>query len=1183
MFVALVAMLWSFALSASVEVTSLAELQAALAEDNELPIIITETIVIPEGETVTIDLNGKTVTVPETTGKHIYALNNKGSLTLKDTKGNGSITARGIYTGYNGTSTDETVAGAKMTIESGKYIGMDTDGGAAIFNCAELVVNGGDFTGGVAAINNRKMGDATIKGGTFHGGNNYVLQNNGGQLTIDDATVDSGFGAVGNYSGTTVINDGTYLPTGRANATCHVVYVAGAADVTINGGTFKMNYPEGSTPDSGSAVASYYNGILSITGGTFYAHFDNVSPVELSNGATINGGTYLIHSGAASNHPFVKNYLAEGLELGEDGTAVLTEYPAGVTATDFGDNTVTDGTNYYATLQAAVEAVAGQANAVLYCKPGADVGSLQHAPVVSTLTIYGNGANVTGGSERDFDLGNTDPSVGKDITADMTLTVKNLDGCGAWGAKATEHTVNLVFENCANMGKVFITGTTGTLNITMNDCAFEGVLKEAVYSNANGAITLNNVAFSNLNKAINLNHKVAGTQTVTINGCSFTNCGADVAADQIPVRVLSSVEGGKSVLTVSNTTFTGTPEGGADILLDYGVGESALNITETAANVSVEIKEGVATTTTVSKSDEQQTFTNAAPVSGLTGEGSAASPYLINNVDDLILFRNSVNAGETTYNAEGVYVALGADIDLTDQDWSVNIGDDCNATFDGIFDGKGFTISNLTSTETAKKADGYICTGLFGAIAGNAVVKNLTIENVTIDAQYVGNNVGAVVGFAWEASGSIENVTVTGDININASAVTGVGAILGYDYACKSLEIKDCKVIGTEGSSIVGGKAYVGGVVGYASSKIALNGNTVENVTVTGTASVGAIAGIMLVGSSAADNTVKSVAVSATGELWANSAAVVAGTMTSDGTVTISNTTVEDVTINGTEFDDNEEDAYASVIVGGKLVEQPKEPIAKVEAKIGDIYYVTFDAAMAAQGNDDVVLLVEKAITLDDEKAYTYTKGAYDVNVKYKRTLIAGIWNPVYLPFDFDLASDEFEVAVFTSAEGATVTLTKLEANEYGNIDLFANTAYVVRPIGENTTLDLGIIGLISKNEEKVQDLYNGFSVRGNYSKLTGADLEDNDRVVNGKTGNWGVLMSESYLKPFRLILSVPKDFTPEQSAAISMRVLDNTTGVEETIMDGQEALVIFDVMGRRVESITEGGIYIVNGKKIVF
>ena len=290
-----------------------------------------------------------------------------------------------------------------------------------------------------------------------------------------------------------------------------------------------------------------------------------------------------------------------------------TILPEGVGESAFGTNAVTDGTNFYATLQAAVEAVAGKDNSTLYCKPGADVGSLQHAPVTATLTVYGNGACVSGGSERDFDLGNTDPNGGKDITADMTLTVKSLDGCGAWGTKATEHTVNVVFENCKNMYKVYINGTIGTLNISMTDCAFEGAYKEALYSNADGNITLTNVAFSNLNKAVNLNHKAAGTQTVTINGCSFTNCGADVTTDQIPVRVLSSVEGGKSVLSVSGCTFSGTPEGGADILLDYGVGVTEAAVASTSANVVVEKENNVGTTTTVA-SDNSYEFTTAMPV-----------------------------------------------------------------------------------------------------------------------------------------------------------------------------------------------------------------------------------------------------------------------------------------------------------------------------------------------------------------------------------------------------------------------------------------------------------------------------------------------------------------------------------------------------------------------------------------
>ena len=329
------------------------------------------------------------------------------------------------------------------------------------------------------------------------------------------------------------------------------------------------------------------------------------------------------------------------------------------------------------------------------------------------------------------------------------------------------------------------------------------------------------------------------------------------------------------------------------------------------------------------------------------------STLYITNLDELIEFRDDVNAGN---DYAGMTVYLAADIDMAGIDWSVNIGDDCSATFDGTFDGQGYKLMNLTSTETAQKTDGYICTGLFGAIHGNAVLKNFTIENVTINTgDYTGNNVSAVVGFAYNVTGSIENVKVTGSININAPKATGVGAIIGYDYYSPALTVNNCVVAGNAGSTILG-KSYVGGAVGYASNKIALNENTVENVSVTATGSVGAIAGIMLTGGSADANIVKNVALVATGELWANSAAVVAGTITSTGAVTVANTTVENVTANG----------VAASLVGGKLVEKPTTPIEKVEALIGNKYYATLEGALAAEGNE-VTLLVPYVVEAGEE------------------------------------------------------------------------------------------------------------------------------------------------------------------------------------------------------------------------
>ena len=577
----------------------------------------------------------------------------------------------------------------------------------------------------------------------------------------------------------------------------------------------------------------------------------------------------------------------------------------------------------------------------------------------------------------------------------------------------------------------------------------------------------------------------------------------------------------------------------------------------------------------------------------LAGEGTEVNPYLIKTADDLVLFRNSVNKGETKYNAEGKYVALGANIDLAGIDWSVNIGDDCNATFDGIFDGKNYTISNLTATETAQKGDGYICTGLFGAIYGNAVVKNLTLKNVTIDAPYAGNNVAAVVGFGYNAKGSIENVHVTGDIDINAPNATGVGAILGYDYACTALKVENCEVKGNDGSAIVG-KAYVGGVVGYASSKIALNENTVENVSVTGTASVGAIAGIMLAGGSADGNTVKNVALSATGDLWANSVAVVAGTITK-GSVTAANTTVENVTVNGEE----------APIVGGVLVEQPTTPIEKVQAKIGNVYFATIDAAMKASNVDGEVAILTD-VTIDDAEAkeYTYNKEAEVMGtLTYKRTLpLANFWMPLYVPFALPMSQDfldKYDVAYFydvsvesegyQNAERTTIALMKVTNP---NAVLKANYPLVIRAkSAEAQNMELTFTGAklqpAVENAVTFTSLDQEYVVMGTYKKHSA--LENNQRVLGMADGkaNWGVLTEGYSLNPYRLILTI----TSRENAdlpfqTIGMRLIgeDGITyidDVKQSVEVGDN--FIYDLQGRRVIEPTKGGIYIINGKKVYF
>ena len=100
-----------------------------LLKDIELSNVLT----IPAEKTITLDLNGKKLSTTTKTGdtsRHYYAIDNYGVFTLLDSSAEqtGEIRARGIE-----------------NLESGTIVAMDTNGGAAVWNKADLTINGGVF------------------------------------------------------------------------------------------------------------------------------------------------------------------------------------------------------------------------------------------------------------------------------------------------------------------------------------------------------------------------------------------------------------------------------------------------------------------------------------------------------------------------------------------------------------------------------------------------------------------------------------------------------------------------------------------------------------------------------------------------------------------------------------------------------------------------------------------------------------------------------------------------------------------------------------------------------------------------------------------------------------------------------------------------------------------------------
>ena len=288
--------------------SSLADAVVAVPADGELhyvsvigdgPAEITTPITVKAGQNIVFDLNGHTMeTTLKEAGRHHYAIDNYGTLTIKDSSAaqTGTIRARGVKNLGNG----------KLTIESGTIVSVDANGGACIWNEADVTVKGGTFTTefvgtpsdefGPACLNN--SGTALVTGGTFNNVNRrtYAIISNVGSIEITPAegsevTVFGAHGGLGVDGGTAVVNGGSY-----SSSDYYGLYVSndglGAdpmqAAVTVNGGTFDgKSYSVWVGSDYNDPV----NSTIAIKGGTFLKplHRQDVSRPDA---IQVSGGTF---------------------------------------------------------------------------------------------------------------------------------------------------------------------------------------------------------------------------------------------------------------------------------------------------------------------------------------------------------------------------------------------------------------------------------------------------------------------------------------------------------------------------------------------------------------------------------------------------------------------------------------------------------------------------------------------------------------------------------------------------------------------------------------------------------------------------------------------------------------------------------------------------------------------------
>ena len=318
---------------------------------------VTANVTIPADKTITLDLNGMTLTNVDD-----HTILNNGNLTITGTgmvdnishakgalynKGtvviNGGTFDRsqenGMNKGESGQNSWYTIKNVgTMTINDGATV-QTAGNNAALGKFSSLVSNGYFNTNDYNTNKGLEQPILTIDGGTFRGGLNTIKNDDRARLTINGGTFSNYYQAVVQNHNIAEITGGTFTAASDANTETYGIYNCGCgADIdlgtlTVSGGTFT-----GAT--YAVAEVSSQNAIVNISGGQFAGTKAAIIKSSTSS-ATI------AVSGGSFSQPVKKDYLDSSLNAelkrasGETPYSYYTSMNDALAAAKPGD-TVTD-------------------------------------------------------------------------------------------------------------------------------------------------------------------------------------------------------------------------------------------------------------------------------------------------------------------------------------------------------------------------------------------------------------------------------------------------------------------------------------------------------------------------------------------------------------------------------------------------------------------------------------------------------------------------------------------------------------------------------------------------------------------------------------------------------------------------------------------------------------------------
>ena len=240
-------------------------------------------------------------------------------------------------------------------------------------------------------------------------------------------------------------------------------------------------------------------------------------------------------------------------------------------------------------------------------------------------------------------------------------------------------------------------------------------------------------------------------------------------------------------------------------------------------------------------------------------------------------------------------------------------------------------------------------------------------------------------------------------------------------------------------------------------------------------------------------------------------------------------------------------------------------------------------------------------LTLTDGEEFENNTEQTFRTLTYTRTLPNMLWNPLYVPFEIPVSEiiDKYEVAYVNNVnsydhnDDGTIDDMRMEVIKIKSGTLNANYPYLIKARNDearsmNLTLENTTLFQSVETTIDCSSVFAKHEITGIYNKRYKDELPDGAMAIS-MAGAWQPIVSGSYLNPFRLYMTItardgsPIKVEPAAMSRIRISVLgeDVETDIEETRRETKN--IILDLSGRSVQNPVKGGVYIVNGKKVIF